>query len=507
MNRIIKVILATTTIMFSVSASSGLNDAFSDAFSDITVQSGGGGTYELNGRTLHSAGYVRIRIPVVASPNPVRFQAPGIKGGCNGFDIYGGSFSYISEDEILDWLNAVIENSGALVTYMFITYLQEQCSVCSEVMQTLYAMQDMLNMTMQDSCTTATAMVDGLQGALDDKESPAWDSYTQGIKDSTKNFSQQMEDTYDDAVDVMKKLQGSVVEVAQAAVPDATKRNKEFYGGNMLYWVVEETEALEQFKVLLGNSSLTKAQLFTYLVAIVGNQVDFIDETDITQTKATNIGTYKSNVTLNDFISASFKENTVPSDCGTWPDADFCRDPADKVVKNGFADVKPFIDTFKCVMEGENSAGASCGSGVGIIGKLGKMKDDVGELTTEESDFITNFLPGFNFGGMLVGLSSSPAAMSQFYECTGEMLMNGYAYHQMTQAIEIVQKNLRGVNFGTDKGADRESAYLGVLKKRRDTLSNDYAESNKNIKGKSNCNRDAIKAFLDFEKYTKSGNK
>lgn len=504
MNYISKSIFILLMIASSL-ASASLSDKFSDHFSDVTVQTGGAGTFELSGRTLHSGGYVRVRLPVVGAPNPIRFQAPSIKGGCNGFDIYGGSFSYISAEEIINWLNAVIDNTGALGTYMFLTFLQEQCSVCGEVMQTLYAMQDMLNMTMQDSCSTASAIVDGVGGVFTGKSTPAWDSYAQGVQQSAINFSGQVSSVYEDVIEAKRDSEESVSNLTTSVQTDANKRNKELYGGNMLYWIVEETNALDLFKSHINDSTISKDQLLTYLVAIVGNQVDFIDES-ATDTQVTNIGTYKSNVKIEDFITSSYVENTVPSDCGgSWPSANFCVAPANIEVKAGFADVKPFIDTFKCVMEGEDSKGATCGSGIGIIGKLGKSKDDVGTLSIEEEDFIRDFLPGFNFGAMMVELSTSEAAMTQFYECTSEIMMNDFAHEQMKYPIELVIRALEGIDFGTGNGEARKSAYEKYLKTRLNDLRKEFMELNNDALSRSNCNIDVIEKYLKFKEYAEQG--
>jgi hypothetical protein len=498
MKRTFIALLAFVSLVFSAhSYSDGLNDAFSDAFGSATVQTGGSGTFELNGRTLHSAGYVRVRIPVVAAPNPVRFQAPGIKGGCNGFDIYGGSFSYISEQEILDWLNAVINNAGALATYMFITFLQEQCSVCSEVMQTLYAMQDMLNMTMQDSCTTATAMVDGVQGLFTDKETPSWDAYAAGVKGSAMNFSNRIEANYDDAVGALTDAEESTSNLSSAAIADAKDRALKLYGGNMLYWVVEETAALGHFRTLLGNSALTKDQLYAYLVTLVGNQVDFIEGT--TDTQANTNGTHQSKVALIDFINGSFKEDTVPGKCAGFPDAgNFCMNPTDTTFKSGFADTVSFSEKFDCAMTGQKPDGSSCGSGVGLLAKLGRDQGVVGTLTADENAFLRDFRPGYNFGGMLASLSPTPALMSQFHECSGEELKNGFALLHMERPIDIVIKMLNGVDFGSGNGGTRKSAYLAYLEKRKLALNDEYLQLSEDPAGKSNCKDDAISRYLDF---------
>lgn len=507
MNRIFFTLLAIVGLSISgLSYSAGLNEAFSNAFGNATVQSGGSGSFELNGRTLHSAGYVRVRIPVVAAPNPVRFQAPGIKGGCNGFDIYGGSFSYISEQEILDWLNAVINNAGALATYMFITYLQEQCSVCSEVMQTLYAMQDMLNMTMQDSCSTASAMVDGVQGIFSDKETPSWDSYAHGVKTSAMNFSNRIESNYDDAVGALTDAEESVSNISSVAIADSKERALKLYGGNMLYWVVEETGALAHFRTFLGDSSLTKEQLYAYLVTIVGNQVDFVDETSGSETQSTNIGTHKSKISLTDFVNGSFRNDNVPGVCPAFPDTAFCKDPENTTFKAGFADIKSFSETFDCVMTGTKPDGGTCGSGIGLLGKLGRDQATVGGLSTEEANFARDFRPGYNFAGMLASLSTSPDLMAQFYECSGEELKNGFALLYMEEPINIVIKMINGVDFGSGNGGDRKAAYIQYLKKRKISLMEQFMMLNEDPAGKSNCKDGAIKRYLDFSKASRSIN-
>lgn len=509
MKYIARIILLLSTAIFAFPASASLSDRFTDHFESATVQTGGSGTFELNGRTLHSGGYVRIRIPTVGAPNPVKFQAPGIKGGCNGFDIYGGSFSYISADEIITWLNAVVNNAAALGTYMFMTYMQEMCSVCGEVMQTLYAMQDMLNTAMQDSCTTATAMVDGISGMMSDepKETPAWDAYSQGVQKSAQQFSNQVENTYDDAVSLMRDSEEKVDNVTKKIQPDAMIRTKELYGGNMLYWVIEETDILDNYKTIWNDSSLTKSQLMTYLTAVVGNQADFLDEASA-DTTATSLGTYSSKVKVVEFVNSSFVDNTIPADCGsTWPSTTFCKDPSDIKFKDGFADVKPFIDRFKCVMEGKNSKGVSCGSTGGVLGKLGRSKDEVGTLSSEEMQFIRDFLPGFNFGAMMVDLSSSSAAMTQFYECTGEIMMYDFAVTQMNDAVDLVRSKLEGIKFGTGKGGDRKSNYANYLNSRKDALLKEYRVLEKNLATNSNCSVGHIDTFLKFKEYSEAGSK
>lgn len=501
---ILRAAVLAATIVTAGNASAGLNDAFSNAFSDATVQTGGAGTFELNGRTLHQGGYVRIRIPTAPAPNPIRVQPPTIRGGCNGFDIYGGSFSYITADEFLDWLNAVIENSGALASYMFITYLQEQCSVCSEVMQSLYAMQDLMNMTMQDSCSTATAMVDGLQGVITGDDTPSWDAYKEGVKKSAINFSDQVEATYDDAVQALRSGEESVKNLASSAVPNEKDRIKTLYGGNLVYWLIEDTDALSAFRSFLNNSTLTKEQLYVYLVAMVGNYVSFVDETVSDGTQTTRVGDYRSTVSITDFIEGTYNDLVLPADCAAAGAGSYCRDPGNLVFKDGFAEVTPFADTFTCAMEGTKMDGSTCGSD-GLLVKLGKDKDSVPAITTAEKDFIMTFKPGINFGAMLNTLSSSDTAMSVMYDCFKESLLEDFAYVHMRWTHELVKKQLEGLDMGDGQGKDAKSAFSKMIVDRMVELEKQYRELRENVQQESNCQADQVKSFLDLKEFSKIG--
>ena len=154
MNKFVYSSLFCVFLIFKSSFSNAdLASALNDAF-DGAVLSSSPGQYQIGGRTVYSGGYIRTRIPMAAPPVPFTIQGPGFSGGCNGIDIYGGSFSYISADEIISWLEKVMANTGALAAYTFMTYLKDACSVCSDTMDTLYAMQDLMKNTMMDSCSS-----------------------------------------------------------------------------------------------------------------------------------------------------------------------------------------------------------------------------------------------------------------------------------------------------------------------------------------------------------------
>jgi hypothetical protein len=496
-----KSILAAVVSLSANAAYAGLGDAFSDAFNDATMQAGGAGTYQISGRTVHQGGFVRIRVPTVGAPNPVRFQPPSISGGCNGFDIYGGSFSYITADELLDWMNAVIENSGALATYMFITYLQEQCSVCSQVMQTLYAMQDMMNMTMQDSCSTATALVDGMQGIVTGDPSPTWDSYVEGVRKSSLNFSTQVEATYDDAIAAMRSGEKSTANLGQSVLPDQEDRARYLYGGNVLYWIIQDTAAVDSFKTLLGTTTLTKAQLYVYLVAMVGNSVSFIDDATTDTSQSTTLGTHTATISIQDFMDGSYGSNKIPGQCGTDFDAsNLCQDPVEVEFKDAFDSVTPYGDSFVCAMTGKNRDDTSCG-GDGLLSKLGRDSASVAPLTATEEAFMSGFRPGVDFPSMLATLASSPAAMEIAYQCFQERMLEDFAYFHLKSTSDLVLKLLEGVDMGEGQGMKLKNNFKAKVEARMAKLALEYKDLAANVASATNCSSEEIERFNALAKY------
>ncbi len=103
----------------------------------------------------------------VATPNLINFQPPSIEGGCNGIDLYGGSFSFINKDEMVQALRAVASNA---VSYAFTLALESVCPTCMQKMETLRNKVDEINGMVRDSCYWATSLVDsGIEAIRNDQ--------------------------------------------------------------------------------------------------------------------------------------------------------------------------------------------------------------------------------------------------------------------------------------------------------------------------------------------------
>ena len=104
----------------------------------------------------------------VTSPNLINFQPPSIQGGCNGIDLYGGSFSFINKDEMVQALRQIASNA---VSYGFTLALQSVCPSCMQQMEALRDRVDDINGMVRDSCHWATTLVDstGLTDIRDER--------------------------------------------------------------------------------------------------------------------------------------------------------------------------------------------------------------------------------------------------------------------------------------------------------------------------------------------------
>ena len=477
---------------------SSLSSSFEEAFKSTTIQSGGAGQFSAGGRTIHSGGYVRIRIPTVAGPNPIKVQAPAIRGGCNGFDLYGGSFSYIEADEILAWLNAVIQNSGALATYMFLTFLQEQCSVCSEIMQTLYAMQDMLNMTMQDSCTTANALVSGLNG-----DGQAWDAYKQGVVESAKRVGNSagkvggtVSSWYKDPISVNKQAEENVADIVSKATSDAEERVRSVTGGNPLMLAIRDGNLLDIFRKRFKDNTLTTKQLYVYLVAFGGS---YIVDLNADGSAGGDDGSLKRNIdikvnSIESFIDGTYVNFDADMDCN---DELLCLNPTTISFKDGFADVKPFAKNFVCMMEGADLNGATCGDGVGIVKKLGRKEGESGKFTTDELDFYQTFSSRVPVVAMLEKVASSKTAKDMLYLCLKENLIIDFAWAEILFAYENLINGLKIVAVSDGSAASVRNHYLQSVERNFEKLKAEYAsKKNKTVNPDTQCSSVEVDLFL-----------
>lgn len=147
-------LLVLTTGLASQNAHADAQAVLDDIF-EVYVNVTEPQTFETQRRGGLTLGRVVTRNRVVA-PNFINFDPPSFAGGCQGIDLYGGSFSFINKDQLTQALRAVASNA---LSYAFTLALEGVCPTCMQKMEKLRDWVDNINKEMKDSCRWGKSLV------------------------------------------------------------------------------------------------------------------------------------------------------------------------------------------------------------------------------------------------------------------------------------------------------------------------------------------------------------
>lgn len=136
----------------------GLQSLKNDSWSMSNTTSGSSSSGNAQRRGYISGGSASYRGRLF-SENIVQFSPPSISAGCSGIDVFGGSFSMISKEQMKQLLRSIAQNS---TTYAFQLAMDGMCPTCNTLISKLQDQIQKMNSYMGDSCQAAQALVDGL---------------------------------------------------------------------------------------------------------------------------------------------------------------------------------------------------------------------------------------------------------------------------------------------------------------------------------------------------------
>lgn len=108
-----------------------------------------------DGRPTASMGSFSFRTPVTR-PQLLSYDPPRFSGGCAGIDLYGGSFSFVSKEELQGLMRQIAANAKS---YAFNLALGAVCNKCLQEMQGLQDKVQKINQMMKSSCDIGQALV------------------------------------------------------------------------------------------------------------------------------------------------------------------------------------------------------------------------------------------------------------------------------------------------------------------------------------------------------------
>ncbi|AWK84664.1 conjugal transfer protein TraH [Photobacterium damselae] len=143
----INVVLAISIATASVTPANASN-FLEDVFSQMTTVGAGGGAFETQRRNGYAFGMTSVRFHL-HEPTLIQFTPPSMNAGCGGIDMFGGSFSIIKREELVQVARNVA--SGAAV-YAFNMAVQSICPSCAQIMQSVSGMVERMNKLAKASC-------------------------------------------------------------------------------------------------------------------------------------------------------------------------------------------------------------------------------------------------------------------------------------------------------------------------------------------------------------------
>jgi conjugative transfer pilus assembly protein TraH len=163
----------------------GLNSVLSN----MLIAAGSPGVYSTQNGGVVAGGYAAVTVPDQAY-NIIAFAPPSISAGCGGINLFLGSFSFISGQQIL---NLVKQIGQGLVVYAFYSAISSMCSQCSNILSYLEKIAQTMNNAMRNTCNFNAGMTiknfaQGISSATTQFEH-SWSASSGSSTDFTKSVS------------------------------------------------------------------------------------------------------------------------------------------------------------------------------------------------------------------------------------------------------------------------------------------------------------------------------
>lgn len=169
-------------LIFIFNANAGVGDSMESFWSGLGDNANytQGGTYKSQTNTYYSGPSVYARSKVV-SVNPVSIQAPRIRGGCNGIDMFAGSFSHINADQFVNLLKQIPNNAKG---FAFQLMLDTISPTVSTQLKSMLATLEKINAMNLNSCDIAAGAVGGVASLFSEKKQFCQTAQTMSLRAS-----------------------------------------------------------------------------------------------------------------------------------------------------------------------------------------------------------------------------------------------------------------------------------------------------------------------------------
>lgn len=157
LNKAIATGVALAMLAWTPGVAGDVNSSMDSFFDNSLVMSNVTGPTAYKGQKMgyYSAGNISVRTPQMTS-QVSSVQLPSVRAGCGGIDVFGGSFSFISSDQLIATMKATASNAAG---YVFLLALKSLSPVIANQLETLQDWAQKANAMNINSCEAAQKLV------------------------------------------------------------------------------------------------------------------------------------------------------------------------------------------------------------------------------------------------------------------------------------------------------------------------------------------------------------
>lgn len=441
-------LLILLAVICSAPARADLNDVFDDAFGAM-INTTAPGTYSGSTRGILVGGAIEVRNKLTQAPNLLGFTRPGIKAGCGGISIFGGSFSAINLDEFTEYLRSVMSNS---LGYLFKIGIESICPSCGQVLNSLEEFVGRVNSHMKDSCQ---------MGIMLAEKSGLADNFK---FEETNAFNEAM-GSFANTVDAFVKAVPQAETTSELANDIDAEETRKAFSGNIVYLAMKKAGTAERFEP--GASSASQKRLLEYIQSMTGTIVYPVDADG----KRTPIP-FEPTIDLKQLLGGStmVAADKIPDviTCDVDP-ADLCAEP----VRTPDPAFLPMADRVKHIMTG--GSGQTARGLANTPGIADRVLTDTPLQPQEKSLQATTRIP---FMAMLIDARPFPSLVTQFADELTPLIAIDVLENAVSQILKEVQRAL------TLKTLNSEDPLVKKLEERLIALKLEFNEEVKKVRAK-----------------------
>lgn len=232
------------------------------------------GKFQSQRMSHYQGGSFYARFPT-KSINVAMFDPPRIQSGCGGIDLFGGSFSFISGDEIVQILRAIGQNALGLLFQMGIQAISQPLStLLSHFSDKLQQM----NQALRNSCAAANKLVsivsDSAQQDKQQTDRSILDTFTGESVDAFNTFKSQTKEGFKKGI--WGKLSGWKTAEDQPNDNASIEENairKDPLNGNMTWKALTNSKAHQRLSPLLSGA-VDERQVKELIINLGGTRIN-----------------------------------------------------------------------------------------------------------------------------------------------------------------------------------------------------------------------------------------